>query len=67
MATIVHGAGNDRPGTITVEASRAVEVARGMVRDGLRNEAWASVGLPDGRTYHVVNRHGRAVAHYVGH
>lgn len=61
MATIIHGAGNDRPGTLTVDDERAIETARALVCDGLRNEAWATVELPDGRKYHARNEHGDVV------
>ena len=65
-ATIAYGAGNDRPGTLTAATDReAVQIARKLVRDGYRNEAWASAYLTDGRTYQARNAHGRVVARYI--
>ena len=60
MATIIHGNNHDRPGTLTVDDERAIETARALVRDGLRNEAWATVEMPDGQ-YHARNEHGDVV------
>ena len=65
-ATIRYGAGNDRPGTLTADNDReAVDIARRVVRDGLRNEAWATADLSDGRTYQARNDHGRVIDRYL--
>ena len=65
MTKIIHGNNADRPGTLTASPDQAIKTARALVRDGLRNEAWASVELPDGRTYQARNSHGRVVARYL--
>jgi hypothetical protein len=65
MATIIHGAGNDMPGTLTVPDELAIGAARALVRDGLRNEAWATLELPDGSIYQARNEHGRVIERHV--
>lgn len=65
MATIHYGHGNDIPGTLSRDGDKeAIRTARSLVRDGYRNDTWASVHLSDGRTYQVRNAHGRVVARY---
>ena len=64
MSMIIYGDNNGRPGTLTGPDNEAVKTARSLVRDGLRNEAWATVELPDGRVYQARNAHGRVIARY---
>lgn len=50
--TFTHGEGNDCiPGTITKDFTdeiEAVEFISKLIRDGLRNKAWATMNLRDG-------------------
>ena len=64
MATIIYGDNNGRPGTLTVPDNEAIKTARSLVGDGLRNEAWATCELPDGRVYQARNDHGIVIARY---
>ena len=62
--TILHGDNNGRPGTLTVNETEAVATVQSLVRDGLRNEVWASAELADGRTYRARNVHGKVIGGY---
>lgn len=66
MATIHYGHGNYIPGTLSRDGDKeAIRTAISLVvRDGYRNDTWASVHLSDGSTYQVRNAHGRVVARY---
>jgi hypothetical protein len=66
--TYAHGE-SDTPGTKTLQSetdAQALMEVRKFVFDGLRNSAWASLELSDGRTYAARNVRGRVMGQFTG-